>query len=156
MAQATTIQYVQFYTAGSAARKVEPTVQVRTAPRPKAKKQKKIIIRIDPVATLGILVAVMMLVLMISGIGQLNQAYQQTQAMEAYVQTLQQENAALQAEYSAGYDIAEVEKMALALGMVPAEDVAHVDVRLSVPQEPQSQNLNLWESVTTFLTGLFA
>lgn len=156
MAQATTIQYVQFYTAGSAAQKIEPKVQVRTAPRPKAKKLKKIVIRIDPIATLGILVAVMMLALMIGGIGQLNQAYQQTQAMEAYVQTLQQENAALQAEYSAGYDAAQVEKMALALGMVPAEDVPHVDVRLSVPQQPQSRDLSLWESFTTFLTGLFA
>ena len=156
MAQGTTIQYVQFYTAGSAARKVAPKVQVRTAVKPKAKKQKRIVIRIDPIATLGILVAVMMLVLMVSGIGQLQQARQQTQVMEAHVQQLREENEALRAEYTAGYDIEQVEKMALALGMVPAQELTHVDVRLSAPQEPQTQTLSFWDSFTTFLTGLFA
>lgn len=156
MAQGTTVQYVQFYTAGSAAHKVAPKVHVRTAVQPKAKKQKKIVIRIDPVATLGILVAALMLVLMISGITQLQQSVVQTQTMEQYVQQLQEENEALRAEYTAGYDIEEVEKMALALGMVPAQELAHVNVRLSVPQEPQTQTLSFWDSITTFLTGLFA
>ena len=156
MQRGTTVQYVQFYTAGSAARQVTPVVPLRKSAQPKQKTQKKIILRIDPVAALGMVVAVLMLALMISGIFSLRAAQEQTMAMEQYVQALQEEKAALEAQYASGYDIAEVERMALALGMVPSDQAQQASVQLSVPQEPMTQNLSLWDSIGVFLAGLFA
>ena len=156
MARGTSVQYIQFYTDGSAARKAAPVVPLQTAALPNVKKRKKIIIRVDPVAVLGIVVAVLMLCLMIGGITELRAAQEQTAAMEQYVSELQQENKSLQAEYSAGYDIEEVERMARAIGMVPAEQVTKVPVRLSAPPQPQTESLGFWDSITTFLAGLFA
>ena len=156
MAQGTTVQYVQFYTSGSAARKFEPTVQLQPLARPKPKKQKKIIVRIDPVAMLGIAVAAVMLILMICGINRLCATQNETAIMNSYVQQLRTEKQELQAKYTAGYDIGEVEQMALALGMVQVDQVQQVGVHLSVPQQPQAQKASLWDGITTFLAGIFA
>ena len=156
MARGTTVQYVQFYTAGSAARQVTPVVPLQKTAQPSKRKYKKIVLRVDPVAALGMVVAVLMLVLMISGFSQLQAAQAQTVAMEQYVQQLQAENAVLEAEYTAGYDAHEVEQMALALGMVPSSQVQHVNVQLSAPQEPAVQTLSFWDQIGVFLAGLFA
>jgi len=156
MQRGTTVQYVQFYTAGSAACQVTPVVPLRKTAQPKPRTHKKLVLRIDPVAALGMVVAVVMLALMISGIVNLVAVQEQTAVMEQYVQSLQEENAALKAEYTAGYDVAEVERMALALGMVPCEQAQQVTLQLSVPQEPVTQNLSFWDRIGVFLAGLFA
>ena len=74
--------------------------------------------------------------------------------MESYVERLQAQNEALTETYKAGYDLQEVQKMALALGMVPQEQVEHVTISVSVPQIEEAPGT--WERFTTFLTGLFA
>ena len=68
---------------------------------------------------------------------------------------LQAENEALAAQYAAGYDLEAVEQMALALGMVPKEQVEQVSISVSVPQEIVEEP-GLWERIYTFLTGLLA
>ena len=155
MAQRADIRYVQFYTAGSAARKLEVAAPQKTVKKPRALKQKKIVIRIDPLATLGTLTALVLLVLMVVGMFQVQDARQKSAAMAQYVETLKTENTLLQNTYDNGYDLEQVEKTALALGMVPAEQVEQIPIRVSVPQQTQ-ETPGFWESITAFLAGLFA
>ena len=154
MARKPDVQYIRFYTDGSAARKVASVAPLKTIKLPKVKKQKKLLLYIDPVAIAGIAMAVIMLTLMAVGVMQLKTARQEMQTMAAYVSTLQEENASLQATFSEGYDLDQIEKTALALGLVPKEQVRHVTVfvpELIVEEEPDA-----WERFYIFLTGLFA
>ena len=149
------VQYVRFYTNGSAARKIETMEPKKAvAVKPKARKQKRIVLCIDPVAVAGIVVAAVMLVLMFVGVVQLQAARQEAVVMEQYVSDLQVRNAALQSDYEAGYDLEAVEEMALALGMVPKAQVQSIPIQVS--QTEQEIQLNFWDRVTTFITGLFA
>ena len=154
MAQHPDVQYIRFYTDGSAAKKMAPVAPLHTIRLPKMKKMKKLVLRIDPVAICGIIMAAIMLVLMTVGAVQLHNARKDLETMSAYVETLQQENASLQSTLSDGYNLADVERTALALGLVPREQVKHVTIQL--PAEETEAEPNTWEQFYTFLTGLFA
>ncbi len=156
MAQRVDVRYIQFYTGGSAAQKVAPQVPLETIKLPKVKKQrqKRLVIHIDPVAVLGIGVAAVMLVLMVVGMVQLRSARQELRTMNAYVNTLTQENVSLNTAYTEGYDLESVKTTALALGLVPVDQVQHVTVRL--PEVQTQETPGAWERFCTFLTGLFA
>jgi len=154
MARQLDVQYVRYYTDGSAARNIAPSVSRKTQSLPKYfKKKRRIVVHVDPVAIAGILMAGIMLILMTVGVVELNRAQEEAAQMEAYVQTLRQENTALQTAYEEGYDLSQVEHMAKALGMVPGEQVRRISIQVPVEQEPSS---GFWENVTTFLSGLFA
>ena len=154
MAQHPDVQYIRFYTDGSAAKKVAPIVPLQTIRLPKIKKHKKLVLHIDPVAICGIVMAAVMLVLMTVGAVQLHNTRKELETMSGYVETLKQENASLQTTLSAGYNVAEIERTALALGLVPREQVKHVTIEL--PAEATEKEPNSWEQFYTFLTGLFA
>lgn len=154
MAQRPSVQYVQFYTDGSAARKVETVTPLPVAKLPKARKLKRITLHIDPVAIGGIAMAVVMLVLMLVGVGQLISARQNVAQLENRVAVLQAEQRDLNVTYEGSLDIADVEKTALALGMVPKDQVKHV--LMQVPEVPQEKTPGAWEQIYMFLAGLFA
>lgn len=154
MAQRTDIRYIQFYTDGSAARKIAPVAPLKTIKLPKVKKQKRITVHLDPVAVLSIGMAIVMTVLIAVGMVQLNNARSEMQTMSAYVDTLREENTQLQQSYAEGYDLEQIEQTALALGLVPVEQVQHV--RIALPQIQQPEEPSSWERFTTFLAGLFA
>ena len=154
MAQRTDIRYVQFYTDGSAARKLAPVAPLHTIKLPKVKKQKRITIAIDPIAFASLTMALVMTVLIVVGWVQLNNIKQEVQTMTAYVEVLQAENVQLQNTFLEGYDIEQIERTALALGMVPKEQVQHISVQL--PEMIEQPEPTTWERFTTFLTGLFA
>ena len=154
MAQRTDIRYIQFYTDGSAARKIAPVAPLKTIKLPKVKTQKRITVHLDPVAVLSIGMAIVMTVLIAVGMVQLNNARAEMQTMSAYVDNLRQENAQLQQSFSEGYDLEQIEQTALALGLVPMEQVKHVSVTL--PQIEQTVEPTTWERFATFLAGLFA
>ena len=116
--------------------------------------KKRITLRIDPLAIAGILMAVVMSVLMVVGMVKLETASQELQTMESYVQTLSQENVQLQQTFREGYDLEEVKTTALALGLVPKDQVQHITLR--VPPEQVVEEPTSWERFCTFLTGLFA
>ena len=147
MAQHPDVQYIRYYTDGSAAKKVAPIVPLHTIRLPKIKKIKKLVLRIDPVAICGIVMAAVMLILMTVGAVQLHSARQELETMSTYVETLQ-------TTLSEGYNIAEIERTALALGLVPREQVKHVQVEL--PAVETEEEPNSWEQFYTFLAGLFA
>lgn len=156
MAKKYSIEYVNFYTDGSAARKITPVLRSVKAMLPKPKKQKRKVIYLDPVAVLGTAVAVCMLVMMCIGLIRLSAVRQQTQAMEQYVQQLQQENEQLSRQYHDSYDIEEVERTALALGMVPKSHVQQTEIYMSAPVTENAQSLSVWDRIATFLSSLLA
>ena len=153
MARQVDIQYIRSYTDGTAARKLDmllPREPVRKRP---VKKAKRIVLHIDPVAILGITMAAIMLVLMSVGCVKLLSAQRDMNSMDAYVQDLRHENVQLQEQYDAGYDLENVRQTALALGMVPVEQVAQVTIHVNVPEQVQPDG---WEQFRMFLAGLFA
>ena len=154
MARQPDIQYIRYYTDGSAARKVAPLAPLKTLKLPKIRLKKRITLHIDPLAISGILMAAVMIRLMAVGIANLNAASQQLQTMESYVQTLTEENAQLSNAFHEGYDLEEIRTTALALGMVPKEQVQHITIR--IPPEIVEEEPTSWERFYTFLTGLFA
>lgn len=159
MARQPDVQYIRFYTDGSAARKVEVANPVRkTASARKTRKKKKIILYVDPLAIMGIFTAVVMLAVMLSSMVLLKNAKAETEAMEQYVAQLRQENAALQDEYEAGFDIHEVERTALALGMIPTEQAQHVTLEKETSPivQLEERQTDTWDWIYTLLTGLFA
>ena len=152
------IMYVSYYTAGSAAydmnRKPEkPKAPVVHKRRRHVKKQR--VIAVDPVAVVGILVAVCMFFALISGVQEYQDTLEQNQRMQSYMEQLQHENAALQHTYENSYDADSIYEMATAIGMVPQSQVQHVQIRVEIPQTEEAQ-LSFWENVSLFLTGLFA
>ena len=156
MARQWDVQYVNFYTAGSAAVKYDPkpAPKKQEAVLPKPRKKKKILVYVNPVAVAGICMAIVMMIMMISGVSRLTRAKQQQIQMQNYVQQLQQENERLQAEYEAGYDADEVKEIATAMGMIPAEQAQSIHISVSAPTEEAKPGV--WESFRTFLAGLFA
>ena len=154
MARHPNIEYIRFYTDGSAARKVEVAEPIKTMRLPRVKKQKRITLRIDPLAVTAILMTALMAVLMIVGAVQLDRAQQETAVMLAHVENLQEENAELHTYFDTHCDLEEIERTAMALGMVPKEQVTHITIQ--VPQVITEEEPGAWERFTTFLVGLFA
>ena len=70
------------------------------------------------------------------------------------MEQLKTDNARLEQEYAQGYDLAEVESIALSLGMVPMEQTQHVAIRVQVPV--QVTEPSRWDRLTIFLTSIFA
>ena len=149
-------RYIQFYTPGAAAVKVEIQDEQNWAPLPEPKPEKKIPVYIDPVAILGFAVAVCMLILMTVGINQLNDARREVATLERYVAQLTAENHTLQETYSAGYSLDDVYDKALNMGMVPAEKVPQHQIYVTMPQLEIPEEPTVWNQITTFLTSLFA
>ena len=156
MAKKYGIEYVNYYTDGSTARKIMPALRSVKAMLPKPKKHKRKVIYLDPVAVLGMAVAVCMLLMMCVGLVQLNAACRQTVAMEQYVQKLDDQKALLSEQYHAGYDIEEVEHTALALGMVPKSQVQQTTIHMPMLETESVESVTLWDRIGTFLSSLFA
>ena len=130
MAQNVDVQYVSFYTAGSSALKVSPVIPLKTLTLPKKKQVKRFTLYLDPLALVAVTLALVMSVLLFVGVAQLTNAWEEAAAMASYVNMLQEENAALQTEYDQGIDLQVIEENALALGMVPTEDVTQVHIQI--------------------------
>ena len=149
------VQYVRYNTYGNTARKLDQTPAVpKKAVLPKARKQKRKVIYVDPVAVLSIMVAFCMVLTMSIGIIQFAAARREAKQMESYVAALSSRNDTLSQQYSSGYDLTQIEKSALALGMVSRDQVQTVSIQVTTPQ--QVQTLTLWQRIGTFLTSIFA
>lgn len=151
------IQYVNFYTDGSTARKYAPVHKAPKVALPVQKKRKRKVVYVDPVATLGILVAVCMLIMMFAGLSMLRKEREQAQIMDRYVEHLDQQNAQLNVQYQEAYDLEEVERTALALGMMPQSQVPQTLVHVPAEEEPQVPSKTTFlTQMITILNGLFA
>ena len=157
MNQKPKIQYVgQFYVHGSEARQLQLQEEKRQAktrlPRVKIQAIEKIYV--DPVALMGIAVAVVMLVTMVLGAVQIKRDWDQYERVSAYVSELKRENARMSHAYRSSYDLADIESKALAMGLVPRSEVQTMSVSVTVP-EPEVEITRV-EEIKLFLEGLFA
>ena len=130
MAKKPDVQYIRYQTEGSAARKLE-----FLRPRPKTclpalKKKKATVIRLNPLATLGTLMSLIMLILMIVSGVQITGLQEDTKAMHRYVNDLRAENNELKDIYESNIDLDEIERQAIALGMIPVEEAQRITVSL--------------------------
>ena len=130
MANRKPVQYIQFYTEGTAARKLEvlPLEKPKAAPRPRKVRKPKYALYVCPVALAGILVAAVLLVAMIAGTVQLSQAKQQEALMADYVAHLEWNNGIKAAEYEAALDLDKIYRDALAFGFISQELVPHMEL----------------------------
>ena len=127
-------QYVQYYTPGTAAQKLAPVIPLRAPALPRRKvRQKRIKIYLDPVALFGTVVAVSMMISVLVGFSSLQTEQKKAATMVEYVETLRIENESLRTQYEGKCDLAEIEEAALALGMVPKEEVTHTVIHLELP-----------------------
>ena len=156
MAKKYNIEYVNFYTDGSTARKIAPALRPVKEIVSKPRTLKRKVLYLDPVAVLGITVAVCMLIVMLAGLLVLYNARSETAAMQQYVDQLETKNSQLSQSYADGYDLEEVERTALALGMVPRAQVQQIQIRMAAPPVAQVQTPTVWEQISIFLTSLFA
>lgn len=151
MARKASIQYVSFYSDGSAARQLERKPVKKQVKLPAPRRAKRKVVYVDPVAITGIIVAVVMLIVMLVGFIQFGAAHSRQMKLESYVISLQQKNESLKETYRNGYDPEEIRSIALARGMIPAEE-AQVLYVPSQQKESEQEVKNLW----TVLADLFA
>lgn len=157
MARSNDVQYVRFYSYGSAAEKVELPVKEKkknTLPKPKLEQVSRKIMKMDALALTGIVVAAVMLVCMMIGLIQVNIANAQLQQAKVMVAQLEAENDRLKTEYEHGYDLAEIRISAEAMGLVPEEEVRHVTIK--VPEEAVEKETTWWEQWLLDFQDLFA
>lgn len=136
MARQPEVQYIRLYTQGSAARQLDMTPPERRKPKtklPKSRREKALVIRLDPVALAGIVVAAVMLMLLVVGCVHLYQIQQGNARLESYVESLTQENQALQQTYESSYDLEQVREIAVSLGMIPKEQTQQITIHVSEP-----------------------
>lgn len=157
MSQKPKIQYVgQFYIHGSEARQLELQEKKKQAKSklPLERLRKIEVVYLDPVAIFGIVTALVMLTVMILGVLQIRQDWQDYRTMSTYVSRLNSKHAELQADYRSQYDLEDIRVKAQALGMVPKTELEVRTVYVTMPQpEPEMTWL---EEVQWFLCGLFA
>ena len=152
------IQYVRFYTAGSAARKLElqpekKKAKISAPQRPQTRRKKKAVVYVDPISVFAVLVAGVMFIAMAVGMLRLGSVNAETQRMESYVSQLRADNITLRHEYESGYDLKDVEQKALEMGLVPIDQVEKVVIDLpEITEEPEP---GFWERVGNFFSELF-
>jgi len=155
MARKTEIRYVNFYTMGSTAMQPEIALQPKKRVKlPTPKRQKKLLIHVDPMAVLGVVVAFVLMIAMGVGILRLNNAREEALAMEQYLEALQQENRTLKDTYESGYDLEEIEQIAIAMGMIPISEAQQMQIQVAIPETVEQPTF--WEEFRFFLAGLFA
>ena len=156
MSQKPKIQYVgQFYIHGSEARQLELQEKKKAKSKlPLERLRKMEVIYLDPVAIFGIVTALVMLTVMILGVLQIRDDWQEYRVMSNYVSRLNSENAEMWANYRSQYDLEDIRVKAQALGMVPKSELEVRTVYVTIPQpEPEMTWL---EEIQWFLSGLLA
>ena len=152
MDQKPVIQYVgQFYVYGSevqARKKKEHKPVLPKAPRTGVQH----CVYVDPVAVCGIAVALLMLVVLAVGAFQLRAAMQQYNAQSEQLSAIKRENARLEHLYRTSLDLEAVQAQAEKLGMVPAEELEHRELVVTVGQTPEEPTA--WENFLWFVKGL--
>ena len=152
MDQKPVIQYVgQFYVYGSevqARKKKEHKPVLPKAPRTGVQH----CVYVDPVAVCGIAVAVLMLVVLAVGAFQLRAAMQQYNAQSEQLSAIKRENARLEHLYRTSLNLEAVQAQAEKLGMVPAEELEHRELVVTVGQTPEEPTA--WENFLWFVKGL--
>ena len=156
MANRPEVRYINEYVSGTMAYQParKPSRKTHSVQLPKPRKKKQNLILVDPVAVVGIVVAVVLMVMLLAGAVKFFHAQQETEALRSYVAQLQEENTRLQDTYDSGYDLEEIRTIAQTMGMVPKASVTHLEVSVTVPEAPVQPTA--WESFWQFFAQMFA
>lgn len=155
MAKQPEVRYINYYVSGNIACKPEYVrpkkfnTQLPTMP-----KQKKQLRTVDMNAVCCVILSVVLLLALTVSAVQFLQAKEETAQVQRYVQSLQQENEMLSKTYADSFDEAEIQQIADSLGMILAEQAAHIAMQVQLPVIEQQPTV--WESFMEFLKGLFA
>lgn len=150
MARKPDVQYIRFVTDGSSARVAEQAPVRAKTKLPKVKKQrvKDPVIYVDPLAFTAVVLSCVMLVLMVVNCVQLQNYQNMANQMDDYVDTLKEENARLTDIYNKNIDLKDIEEKALALGLVPIEEVRHVTVAVDKTVVTEQTDAPQWGVLT--------
>ena len=156
MAMMADVRYIRLYTDGSSARKIAPVAPVKKRSHAVAQpqKQKRVTLRLDPVAVLGIVVSLVMLVCILVGMSSLEAAQAEVTRLEDKVVELRVQNAELEANYKDSYNLESIREAALELGMVPYSQVDHVSLEVET-EHTENKTVSI-EKLFTTLADLFA
>ena len=156
MAQKHEIVYVNYYTDGSAARKLAPAFpQAQPRKKQNPKGHRKTVLYLDPVAVCSLIVAAVLLVMMAVGLTHLQNAQAEAQRMDQYLDQLTAENNRLKQEFDTNVDLETVEKTALAMGMVPKDQVQTVEIMVN-EIHIEAPTVTIWDQMYAILANLFA
>lgn len=155
MAMKAEVRYINAYVSGTCVPQQEKMPQKKSSAQlPRVRKKQKWLISVDVVALFGLVAAVVLGISMIVSLVQMNNTRQEAQMYKEHALSLQAQNEQLRDTYYANYDAEEVRQIALQMGMVPVEQVKHMEVQVQEPQ--QTQQPSGWESFWAFLVGMFA
>lgn len=157
MAKKPEIRYINYYISGTAAPNLvpQPTRQKKPRlPKPQTREDRELLLHVDPFAIAGILVAAVLMVLMAVGVTRLHDRQAELSVSTKYLEQLQAKNVQLKDTYAAGYDLEEIEKLALTLGMVPKDTLVQTQIHVTMPEPVQEPTR--WENFWSFVTELFA
>lgn len=149
------IQYIQFYTSGSAARELVPVLRPEAAAENHPRRSRKPVLYIDPVAILGMLTAVVLTICLLIGFNQFKQAKEDYEYVHGYNCQLQQQHKQLQKTYKESYNKEDVRLEAVLMGYVPSWQVQHVTIKAQEP-EPIPEEPGILRQAWNYLTELFA
>ena len=152
------IEYVQkFYSYGSEAKAVQAQPVKKQAEKPQLPKREKepvTALCIDPVAFCGIMVAIVMVLVLLAGMIQYSIIRDDHAILENYVNELRSEQVLKQYQYDAGYDLAQIDSTARALGMIPVSEAKTITMDVEVPVRPEEPGFI--DNLIWFFSGLFA
>lgn len=156
MARSNDIQYVRYYTSGSAARQVELPEKKRAKPQPRPQIRKTVQpgLHLDVLAVTAVAVAAVMVICLVIGCVQVSYASAEVSRLEAYVADLQAQNESLRLEYENGYDLTEIRIAAESMGMIPEQQAQHITVAVPAPAAEQADSW--WENLLEDFKALFA
>ena len=151
------IQYVCYRYEGTAALQpqvVNAPVKVQNNAHPAIRRKKRKVLRINMVPVLAVLLTAVMLVCITVSMVRVKGMQAQEELLQQYIVSMEEENVTLQEQYRQGYDLEDIRQKALAMGMVPAEQVEQITIQVQIPQDAQEQTV--WDRIGIFLAGLFA
>ena len=151
------IQYVCYRYEGSSALQVQTAgtpakVQKNTHPAVRRKKRK--VLKVNLASVLAVALVVLIAVSVTVSAVRMENMRTQEQLLEQYIVSLEEENVILQAQYREGYDLEDIRQKALAMGMVPKDQVEQITIQVQIPQVEQEKTV--WDQIGIFLAGLFA
>lgn len=155
MAQKTEIQYVgQFYVYGSEAPKQEPKPKKPRVKLPELHLERLQKVYIDPIALCGVVIALVMLGLLITGAYHLRDTRAAYDEIKTQLSDLKRENAQLSHTYHTSYDLEDIRNRADRIGMVEADEAECFTVFFSLPKEEKKPTA--WDDFLWLLSVLFS
>lgn len=153
MAQKPKIEYVG-YVFGSAAPELAPAPKKAKFKLPKVHLDHFQKIYVDPLALVGMVMAIAMLTMLLVGIIHLNNAWEAHDRMAEHLDSLRIHNTELTHTYTTTRNLEAAQETAENFDMVPASEVEHIKVHVKVPKTTPEPTK--WDDFVWFLSGLFA